>query len=46
MIAMKSATENAGDLIDGLQLAYNKLVKRHYTRVVGDCWWGFCCLEY
>ena len=37
MVAMKSASDNAGDLIAELQLAYNKARQAfHYPGVVGD----------
>ena len=36
MIAMKSATENAGDLIDGLQLAYNKARQAAITQELSE----------
>ena len=32
MLAMKNATENAGDLIDDLQLIYNKARRRRLPR--------------
>ena len=36
MIAMKSATDNAGDLIDGLQLAYNKARQSAITQELSE----------
>lgn len=36
MIAMKSATDNAGELIDGLQLAYNKARQSAITRELAE----------
>ena len=36
MIAMKSATDNAGDLIDGLQLAYNKARQAAITQELSE----------
>ncbi|MFT5083482.1 MAG: F-type H+-transporting ATPase subunit gamma [Lentisphaeria bacterium] len=36
MIAMKSATDNAGDLIDGLQLAYNKARQGAITQELSE----------
>jgi F-type H+-transporting ATPase subunit gamma len=32
MVAMKNATENAGELIDDLTLAYNKVRQSNITR--------------
>ena len=32
MLAMKNATDNAGDLIDDLQLVYNKARQAHHPR--------------
>ncbi len=36
MVAMKSASENAGELIDGLQLAYNKARQAAITRELAE----------
>ncbi len=36
MVAMKSATDNAGDLIDGLQLAYNKARQAAITQELAE----------
>ena len=36
MIAMKNATDNAGELIGGLQLAYNKARQALITREVAE----------
>ena len=36
MIAMKSATDNAGDLIDDLQLVYNKARQASITQELGE----------
>ena len=36
MIAMKSATDNAGDLIDGLQLVYNKARQASITQELSE----------
>jgi F-type H+-transporting ATPase subunit gamma len=36
MIAMKNATDNAGDLIDGLQLAYNKARQAAITQELSE----------
>ncbi len=36
MLAMKSATDNAGDLIDGLQLAYNKARQAAITQELSE----------
>ena len=36
MVAMKSATENAGDIIDGLQLAYNKARQTAITQELAE----------
>ena len=36
MIAMKSATDNAGDLIDGLQLVYNKARQAAITQELSE----------
>jgi len=36
MVAMKAATENAGDIIDGLQLAYNKARQANITKELAE----------
>lgn len=36
MLAMKSATDNAGELIDGLQLAYNKARQASITKELSE----------
>ena len=36
MVAMKSATDNAGDLIDGLQLIYNKARQAAITQELSE----------
>jgi F-type H+-transporting ATPase subunit gamma len=36
MVAMKSATDNAGDLIDDLQLVYNKARQAGITQELGE----------
>jgi len=36
MVAMKSATDNAGDIIDGLKLAYNKARQAAITRELSE----------
>ena len=36
MIAMKSATDNAGDMIDGLQMAYNKARQAAITQEISE----------
>ncbi len=36
MVAMKSATDNAGDLIDGLQLVYNKARQAAITQELSE----------
>jgi F-type H+-transporting ATPase subunit gamma len=36
MIAMKSATDNAGDMIDGLQLIYNKARQSSITQELSE----------
>jgi len=36
MIAMKSATDNAGDIIDTLQLAYNKARQAAITQELSE----------
>jgi len=36
MLAMQSATDNAGELIDGLQLAYNKARQASITRELAE----------
>jgi len=36
MVAMKSATDNAGDLIDGLQLVYNKARQASITQELSE----------
>jgi F-type H+-transporting ATPase subunit gamma len=36
MVAMKSATENAGDIISGLQLAYNKARQANITKELAE----------
>lgn len=36
MVAMKSATDNAGDIIDGLQLAYNKARQASITQEISE----------
>jgi F-type H+-transporting ATPase subunit gamma len=36
MVAMKSASENAGDFVDGLQLAYNKARQAAITRELAE----------
>ncbi len=36
MIAMKSATDNAGDMIDGLELAYNKARQAAITQEISE----------
>ncbi|MCC5869555.1 MAG: F0F1 ATP synthase subunit gamma [Gammaproteobacteria bacterium] len=36
MVAMKSATDNAGELIDGLQLAYNKARQAAITKELAE----------
>ena len=36
MVAMKAATDNAGDLIDDLQLVYNKARQAAITQEIGE----------
>jgi F-type H+-transporting ATPase subunit gamma len=36
MIAMKNATDNAGDLIDNLQLVYNKARQAAITQEISE----------
>jgi F-type H+-transporting ATPase subunit gamma len=36
MVAMKSATDNAGDLIDDLQLVYNKARQAAITQEISE----------
>jgi F-type H+-transporting ATPase subunit gamma len=36
MVAMKSATDNAGDIIDGLQLKYNKARQAAITQEISE----------
>ena len=36
MIAMKNATDNAGDLISGLQLIYNKARQAAITQEISE----------
>jgi len=36
MVAMKSATDNAGDIIDGLQLEYNKARQAAITQEISE----------
>jgi F-type H+-transporting ATPase subunit gamma len=36
MVAMKSATDNAGDIIDGLQLQYNKARQGAITQEISE----------
>ena len=36
MMAMKSATDNAGDIIDGLQLQYNKARQAAITQEISE----------
>ena len=36
MVAMKSATDNAGKLIDGLQLDYNKARQAAITQEISE----------
>ena len=36
MVAMKSATDNAGDIIDDLQLAYNKARQASITQEISE----------
>ena len=36
MVAMKSATDNAGDIIDGLQLEYNKARQGAITQEISE----------
>ncbi len=36
MVAMKAATDNAGDLINDLQLVYNKLRQAAITREISE----------
>jgi F-type H+-transporting ATPase subunit gamma len=36
MIAMKGATDNAGDIIDGLQLVYNKARQAAITQELSE----------
>ncbi len=36
MVAMKSATDNAGDLIGGLQLQYNKARQAAITKELAE----------
>ena len=36
MVAMKSATDNAGEIIDGLQLAYNKARQASITQEISE----------
>lgn len=36
MVAMKSATDNAGDLIDGLELVYNKVRQAAITQEISE----------
>jgi F-type H+-transporting ATPase subunit gamma len=36
MIAMKNATDNAGDLISGLQLVYNKARQAAITQEISE----------
>ena len=43
MLAMKNATENAGELIDELQLVYNKARQLAITQELADCEWRRAC---
>ena len=36
MVAMKSASDNAGDLIDGLELVYNKARQAAITQELSE----------
>ena len=36
MVAMKSATDNAGEIIDGLQLQYNKARQASITQEISE----------
>ena len=36
MVAMKSATDNAGDMIDGLELVYNKARQAAITQEISE----------
>ena len=36
MVAMKSATDNAGEIIDGLQLQYNKARQAAITQEISE----------
>jgi F-type H+-transporting ATPase subunit gamma len=36
MVAMKSATDNAGEIIDGLQLKYNKARQAAITQEISE----------
>ena len=36
MVAMKSATDNAGDIIDNLQLVYNKARQAAITQEISE----------
>ncbi len=44
MVAMKSATENAGDLIDELELAYNKPRQASITQEIAEIVGGAAAL--
>ena len=40
MIAMKNATDNAGELIEDLQLVYNKARQAAITQELAEIVWG------
>jgi len=45
MIAMKSATDNAGDMIDKLKLAYNKARQAAITQEISEIVSGAAAVE-
>ena len=45
MVAMKSASDNAGDLIDEFQLAYNKVRQASITQEIAEIVGGAAALE-
>ena len=45
MLAMKNATENAGELIDELQLLYNKARQAAITQELSEIVGGGCSIR-
>ncbi|MBI3685127.1 F0F1 ATP synthase subunit gamma [Candidatus Azambacteria bacterium] len=45
MVAMKSASENAGEMIDGLTLEYNQVRQQGITREIAEISAGRIAME-